>query len=254
MQNSYKLSLLCHPSQKTTLDKWSALTGQQIDHHHDVQNCCETFASYESAIIFVGWNAHAPGISAKHLSLIKADIHTNAYIVVIADRDSENDVVQALQLGADRYLCSDTPISILSAVIEALERRIVPAEHIHHYAPYRLDDKTRAVYFGSNRVVLTPREFRIALYLFENQDRPLSRESLLKDVWGLPELKYNRRVDTKMSHLRRKLQLDGGYGWILKFPRGKGYRLQRMTRSLPDTDIDRRSAKTRSVMMIRRQT
>ncbi|MBX2880308.1 MAG: response regulator transcription factor [Granulosicoccus sp.] len=226
MQDSKMLSLLSHPRQREVLDQWSLESGKLIEHHDDVLECSSTVQQLHNAIVFIGWHADAPGESAKNLALIKADTHSDIYIVVIADKSTDGNDVHAFQLGADRFFSCDTSLSIFAALIESIEKKIAPTNHVHHYPPYRLDNKTRAVYFGRNRIVLTPREFRIAHYLFENKNRPLTRESLLKDVWGLPDLKHNRRVDTKMSHIRRKMQLDGAYGWKLKFPRGEGYHLQ----------------------------
>lgn len=226
MQYSKKLSLLSHPDQRELLDQWTSRSGQSIDHHEDVLECCDALQQLHQAIVFVGWNAEAPAETAKNLALVKSDSQDNTYIIALANKSYEHDDVRTLQLGADRYMSCDTSLAIFNALIESVERRILPANNIYHYPPYRLDHKTRAVYFGHNKIVLTPSEFKIAHYLFENQNRPLSREALLKDVWGLPDLKNNRRVDTKMSHIRRKMQLNGTYGWKLRFPRGEGYHLQ----------------------------
>lgn len=226
MQYSKKLSLLSHPCQQELLDQWTQQSNQLIDHYQSVNDCCNKLSRLQSGIVFIGWHTEAPAESAKNLALVNANTMHDVYIVIIADNNPERDVVHSLNLGADRYICTDTSPAIFAAYMESLERRITPVNHILHYPPYRLDNKNRAVHFGPNKIVLTQSEFRIAHYLFENQNRPLTRESLLRDVWGLPDLKHNRRVDTKMSHIRRKMQLDGTYGWKLRFPRGKGYHLQ----------------------------
>jgi len=226
MQKPHKHSLLGQPILRACLDRWCESSGQSIVHHHDVLACCAAFSAQKSVIVFVGWNTQAPAESAKHLSLINADVHAGVYIVVLADKESDAGIINAVQLGADRFICCDTPVTIVDAVIEALERRISPADHLHHYPPYRLDEHTRAVNFGLNRIVLTQREFQIAHYLFEHHDQALSRKSLLKDIWNLPPLDHDRRVDTQMSNLRRKLQLNGSFGWSLRFPYRMGYQLQ----------------------------
>jgi len=150
-------------------------------------------------------------------------------LVVLADNNPEDDVVAALKTGADRYITCDSTIKIFDAQIKAVMRRIRPDQGFQHFPPYMMNQMTREVIFDDQRIQLTPREFRIAQYLFENRDQVLSREALLRDIWELPDLKYKRRVDTKMSHVRRKMCLDGSYGWQLKFPRGQGYQLNKET-------------------------
>jgi DNA-binding response OmpR family regulator len=77
-------------------------------------------------------------------------------------------------------------------------------------------------------VALTQKEFDLAVYLFQNPSRLLSRDHLLNKIWGLNTDVDTRTVDTHVSRLRKKLALDGTRGWKMSPVYGYGYRLDRV--------------------------
>jgi DNA-binding response OmpR family regulator len=91
--------------------------------------------------------------------------------------------------------------------------------------PYEIDPERRSVLVDGKPVALTQKEFDLAVYLFQNSGRLLSRVKLLEQVWGVSADLDTRTVDTHVSRVRRKLQLDESTGWKLLPVYGFGYRL-----------------------------
>ncbi len=81
---------------------------------------------------------------------------------------------------------------------------------------------------GSEEVVFTSRELEILVYLNCNGERPVSRQELLREVWGYSNVDYieTRTVDIHMTKLRRKIEADPAHPELLVTVRGKGYQLK----------------------------
>ncbi|HNR91406.1 MAG TPA: response regulator transcription factor [Dokdonella sp.] len=93
-------------------------------------------------------------------------------------------------------------------------------------APYAIDFKRRRIAFAGNEVELTQREFDLATFLFRRHGRIVSRDALLENVWNLTASVSTRTVDTHVSRLRKKLELNGEHGWRLAAIYQHGYRLE----------------------------
>lgn len=105
------------------------------------------------------------------------------------------------------------------------DRAPVPAK-IEQHGPYRLDPGAQTAAWGDHVETLTAKEFRLASMLFNNLSHPLSREDLLRRIWGLrPDLE-TRTLDAHVSRLRNKLDLRPSNGFRLRTIYGFGYRLE----------------------------
>ncbi|MCW8920701.1 MAG: response regulator transcription factor, partial [Sedimenticola sp.] len=80
-------------------------------------------------------------------------------------------------------------------------------------------------------VELTDREFKLAVMLFSNVGRLISRDHLLENIWGITANIATRTVDTHVSRLRQKLHLTPEHGWQLKAIYQHGYRLEQLADS-----------------------
>jgi DNA-binding response OmpR family regulator len=94
--------------------------------------------------------------------------------------------------------------------------------------PYEIDPERRSVSIDGRLIALTQKEFDLAVYLFQNVGRLLSRIKLLEEVWGVEADLDTRTVDTHVSRVRRKLLLDESTGWKLLPVYGFGYRLDQI--------------------------
>ena len=96
------------------------------------------------------------------------------------------------------------------------------------YGAYKLNVARRKAFVHELDAKLTPREFDLARFLFENVDRPIGRDVLLKAVWGLKAgLHRSRAPDVCISNLRRKMNFCEGNGFELLRTYAGGYELRR---------------------------
>ncbi len=152
-------------------------------------------------------------------------------VIFITARDSEADVVEALDAGADDYMSKPVRYRELLARVAALARRADggrPATDLPECAPYEFDTQKKCVRIGGEEVELTHREFDLALFMFRRAGRVVSRGHILESIWGMHGTEINTRtVDTHMSRLRKKLHINEDNGWRLSAIYQHGYRLER---------------------------
>jgi len=164
------------------------------------------------------------------LSEIRGDPATQATpVIMLTVRADESDVVHALRAGADDYIVKPPTRGVLLARIEAVLRRtqLAPGADEVDLAPYEVDNERARILIGGQDTELTQREFELAVYLFRRHGRIIRRETLLESVWQIASSVPTRTVDTHISRLRRKLQLDGLFGWRLVAVYQHGYRLEK---------------------------
>ena len=94
------------------------------------------------------------------------------------------------------------------------------------YGPVTLDPANRTATLRGERVALTDREFDVAAYLLKNQRRLITRVELLRQVWRTSAALETRTVDTHVSRVRQKLQLQRANGFRLDAVYNHGYRLE----------------------------
>lgn len=148
-------------------------------------------------------------------------------ILFITHRSEESDIVQGLQCGADDFMAKPLRVAELKARINALMRRAYPqcTDDVQSFGPYTFTRSALNVRFGNKDVVLTYREFALAILLFQNAGRLLSRDYLRETVWGQNAEVLSRTLDTHVSRLRQVLQLRPGNDYSIAAVYGLGYRL-----------------------------
>lgn len=150
----------------------------------------------------------------------------NTPIIMLTARGDEADKVRGLSYGADDYMTKPYSIPELMARIVALLRRVQPEVKQDNlvFEDLTMDFAKRRVMRGERSVHLGPTEFRLLQYLMEKPGVVLSRESLLKLVWGGSIHVELRTVDVHIRRLRRALN-EGGEPDIIRTVRSAGYAL-----------------------------
>ncbi len=150
----------------------------------------------------------------------------NTPIIMLTARGDEADKVRGLSYGADDYMTKPYSIPELMARIVALLRRVQPEVKQDNlvFEDLTMDFAKRRVMRGDRSVHLGPTEFRLLQYLMEKPGVVLSRESLLKLVWGGSIHVELRTVDVHIRRLRRALN-EGGEPDIVRTVRSAGYAL-----------------------------
>lgn len=145
-------------------------------------------------------------------------------IIMLTARASEIDRVLGLELGADDYVTKPfSPRELILRIRGLLKRQQAPAgrSEVLQFRDLTIDIPRHVVSVQGQPIVLTATEFRLLSELASNPGRVLSREQLLRDVWGYAETIDTRTVDTHMRRLREKL---GPVASSLDTVRGVGYR------------------------------
>lgn len=158
------------------------------------------------------------------------DIHVP--ILMLTARGQVVDKVVGLQIGADDYLTKPFEMMELLARVEALLRRSAltnappapAAETAYQFGSVRVDFRSTEVWRDAAPVLLSAREFQLLRYLIEHRGATLSREELLKEVWGYGAMPTTRTVDVHMAWLRQKLEEDPKEPRYLLTLRGLGYK------------------------------
>ncbi len=151
-------------------------------------------------------------------------------ILMLTASGHTSDKVNGLKIGADDYVTKPFNMLELMARVEALLRR----------APSRPVVQAVAFSFGSIQVDLvgtettragevlnlSAREFQLLRYFIEHRGATLSREELLKQVWGYSADMYTRTVDVHVASLRQKLEEDPKQPKFILTVQGLGYKFR----------------------------
>lgn len=155
-------------------------------------------------------------------------------IILLTARSQTVDKVVGLKLGADDYVTKPFDTLELMARIEALLRRAPARTDIpqpggpdsYRFGSIVLDIRRTSVTQDSKPVNLTAREFHLLRYFAEHQGITLSRDELLREVWGQKAGTLTRTVDVHVASLRQKLEpFPKDPKMILTVP-GIGYRFE----------------------------
>lgn len=159
---------------------------------------------------------------------IRHDLNSRLPILFVTDKRDQADMVEGLNAGADDFMVKPTHAGELEARVNALLRRSYPAQHEMElvFGPYHFYPPSRVLKVRGVQVELKNREYELALFLFQNVGRLLSREHLHEAVWGLGIEALSRSLDTHVSRLRTKLDLRPANGFLLLAIYGLGYRLE----------------------------
>ncbi len=149
-------------------------------------------------------------------------------VLMLTARGNVVDKVTGLQIGADDYLTKPFDMMELVARLQALLRRSqLPGARLadtYEFSDVKIDFKRSEVTRGGNVVPMSAREFQLLKYLIEHRDETISREELLKEVWGYEATPETRTVDVHMAWLRQKLEENQKFPKHFVTVRGMGYR------------------------------
>ncbi|QNP64006.1 response regulator transcription factor [Streptomyces genisteinicus] len=154
-------------------------------------------------------------------------------VLMLTARDTVGDRVTGLDAGADDYLVKPFELDELLARIRALLRRstytaavaAADDEDVLSFADLRMNLSTREVTRGTRRVELTRTEFTLLELFLAHPRQVLTREQILKAVWGFDFEPSSNSLDVYVMYLRRKTEA-GGEPRLVQTVRGVGYALR----------------------------
>jgi DNA-binding response OmpR family regulator len=147
---------------------------------------------------------------------------------MLTARDTERDLITALDLGADDYLTKPFSFDVLLARLRAVSRRgPIARPSKMTFSDLTFDAATRVVARASRSLSLTPREFSLLELLLRNAGRVVSRDTILNSIWGFDTDVNENTVEAFVRLLRNKVDLPGqsklihtvrGVGYVLREP------------------------------------
>jgi DNA-binding response OmpR family regulator len=154
-------------------------------------------------------------------------------VIMLTVRQSEQDRIHGLDLGADDYMAK--PFSsreLLSRIRALLRRSMMPAParktEIIVDPDLKIDFARREVIVRGKKVVLRPTEYRLLYHLVNNAGRLLTHETLLSKVWGREYRDESHYLRLYITYLRQKLEEDPSHPRYILTERGVGYRFKEL--------------------------
>jgi DNA-binding response OmpR family regulator len=150
-------------------------------------------------------------------------------IIILSTYQGEADRIRGLDLGADDYVIKPFLLGELLARIRARLRRSdpgysLPKHEVLTSGELRVDVGGHRVFAGDQEIDLVPKEFDLLVCLMRNRGQPLSREMLLRRVWGHQHKSSPRTIDVHIRWLRSKIDPDVAQPRYIETVRGHGYR------------------------------
>ncbi len=179
-------------------------------------------------LLILDWTM--PGMTGiEVLEVVRQGRHADLPVLMITSRSSDEDVVAGLAAGADDYVVKPLVPAVFLARVEAVLRRAGlnrPAKRLVQHGIYRFDLAAETATVDGVPVKLTAKEMALAVALFENMSRPLSRSYLLESIWGQSPDIETRTLDAHVSRIRSKLRLSPANGFRILPVYSYGYRLE----------------------------
>jgi len=215
--------------QADLLSAWLTESGHQCSVFEDGTAFIRAYNLDSFDLVLLDWQVpKTSGLDVlKHL---RQHLDKVVPVIFITQRDNEADIVTALEAGADDFMSKPIRKLETMARVNAIARRVgfgdENTEDEYEFPPYAISTSKREVSRDGQIIEMTQKEYELTMFLFKNLGRVISRGHLLEMVWGTSAKVNTRTVDTHISRLRHKLNLDNESNWKLTSVYRHGYRLE----------------------------
>lgn len=209
---------------------WLDEEGHKCSHFDNGQDFIKSIKNESYDLILLDWVM--PEFDGEQtLDWLKHHEESDIPVIFVTQRATEDDVAKILTMGADDYITKPVRRKEMIARLNAVARRANPRvdDDVIELGNFRIDNAARSVKLNGEAIKLTEKEFKLVQFLFKNVGRLLSRNHILAAVWGYEKGINTRTVDTHMSRIRKKLELDPEHGWRLNSIYHQGYRLEQVS-------------------------
>jgi two-component system, OmpR family, alkaline phosphatase synthesis response regulator PhoP len=169
-----------------------------------------------------------PGQNGLAICQKVRQLGSNAPILMLTARRQTMDKVTGLRMGADDYLTKPFKMVELLARLDALLRRAGPGKVSgqvrYQFSDLQIDIRSTEVTRQGQAVALSAKEFHLLRYFVEHRGATLSRDELLREVWGYGGQPTTRTVDVHVAWLRQKIEKDAKNPQLILTIVGMGYK------------------------------
>ncbi|MBR3312124.1 MAG: response regulator transcription factor [Solobacterium sp.] len=145
-------------------------------------------------------------------------------VIMLSARQEEYDKLFGFELGVDDYVVKPfSPKELMARIKVVIDRRVSRGNEILRFGGLVIDISGRSVTVDDEKVLMTPKEIDLLIYLARHRNIALSRQKLLEDVWNYDYFGEDRTVDTHIKMLRHNL---GKYRDCIVTVRGMGYKFE----------------------------
>ncbi len=147
-------------------------------------------------------------------------------VIIISAKNSLDDKILGLDLGADDYITKPFQLSELNSRIKAvLRRRQFDGSNILNFNEISINTDARTVAIHGQDIIFTKKEYDVLLYLFVNKNRVLTKEAIAEHLWdnNIDLADSYDFIYTHLNNIRKKIQTAGGKDYI-KTIYGMGYK------------------------------
>ncbi|MBC8075836.1 MAG: response regulator transcription factor [Chloroflexales bacterium] len=192
--------------------------------------------AYDGAEALARWDRAQPDLLILDIQLPEMDGLTlcrlirqrgDTPIIMLTVRNSDEDIVHGLEIGADDYLTKPfSPKQLIARARAVLRRRqLVPPPAQLRLGELTLDTAAQLIATPQGSVRLTGLEFRLLHFLLMHESQVVPTETIVLHVWGYSESSDRALLKQLIYRLRQKLSAAAGDGWQIETIAGVGYRL-----------------------------
>lgn len=217
------------PFQAAQVRSWLAAAGHRVLYTDSSDEFLEQLAEHPVDILLL--NCQLPDMSGDDLlEAIRHRLNISVPVIFVAYGYYESDLVRALGSGADDYFIKPLHRAELLARLDSLARRAGISRRDAHLAlgPIVLDGRAGTVTVNGKRAKLTPKDYQLTYCMLKNVGKLLSRDYLLREVWGIDAPLNTRTVDVHISRIRRSLHIGPEMGYCIRTVYQQGYRLEKI--------------------------
>jgi len=156
------------------------------------------------------------GSGLELIPFIKEE-QAKAGIIVVSAKNSLDDKISGLDLGADDYLTKPFHLSELNARIKAvLRRKIFKGKQEIIFEEIKIFPESKSTFINNIKLALTRKEYDLLLYFISNPGRILTKEAIAEHLWGdyIDMADHFDFIYTHLNNLRRKIKHAGGNNYV----------------------------------------
>jgi DNA-binding response OmpR family regulator len=197
--------------------------GFDVAHAGDGRGALEQGSSFNPDLVLL--DLTLPGVDGLEVCRKLAQKRSRTAIIMLTARALKEDKLEGLRLGADDYITKPFALDELLARIHAVLRRVQPQDDLLVLGGLRIDFTRYTATRKEGKVALSQRELEVLRYMNSRAGSVVTREELLRNVWGYENVPLTRSVDNLIARIRWKVEPDPDNPRYIHTVYGDGYRL-----------------------------